>query len=971
MKMHALDQPLSSSKELSVLIVEDAEIDAGLMVHELKRFGYTVSWQRVDSAVRLKEALQSQCWDVVLSDYAMPRFSGLEALRIVRDADMDLPFILISGTIGEEIAVEAMHAGANDYLLKDRMARLGPAVDREIREVAERRARKRAEEALVASEERLRLAWETIPDPLAITRVRDATVVDVNPGFCEMTGYTKEEIIGRSTVDLPMWVDLHVRAELIQSLNRHGVVKGLETKLRCKDGDIRSIVISGGLMDLDGESHFLGAGKDIEELKRAQQAAARNEELFRKYFELGLVGMALGTPDKGWEFVNGRMCQMLGYTREELLNTTWPALTHPDDLEADLTQFDRMLAGEIEGYVLDKRLIRKDGTLVDTALHVTCIRDMNGTVEHVITHLHDITERKRSERTLRKYAKEQETINRLGKVISSNLSLDQVVPRGLGELRAGIGSDCAMLLLSVEGQLILRASDWRPDMPPIVHHPVHRASGCLCDSALQLRASVFSTSLNDDPRCTCGTCKTAGLNSVAAIPLFSGDETIGVLALGSYSERDFSMEAPFIQSLAHEITMGLKNSLLFEEIQQHALELEQRLLELRRVNEEKDRLQSQLVQAQKMEAIGILSGGIAHDFNNLLQVIQGYCDLALFEIGDGLKGHKELREIKQAAQQSAELTRGLLTFSRRIESKLRPMDVNLEIRQVGKMLLRTIPKMIDIQISLEEDLFTISGDPAQLQQVLLNLALNARDAMPNGGILSIESQNMQADEDFCQENIGTSPGDYVLITVSDNGSGMDRKTRERIFDPFFTTKEASKGTGLGLSIAYGIIKSHRGEILCQSEPGQGTTFKVYLPAIVEKSPEYTGTREGELPKGRSELLLIVDDEEQIRDVAVEVLSSFGYQVLTACNGREGARVYDEKSDQIDLVILDLIMPEMDGKQCLESIMRTNPAAKVIVASGYSTSGQFEDVLQLGAAGTISKPYETRQLLDLVRDTLDG
>ena len=971
MGMNALSESVPARSELNLLIVEDAEIDAGLMVRELTQFGYSVTWHRLESAAALEEALQTQSWDVVLSDYAMPSFSGLEALSIVRTVDQDLPFILISGTIGEEIAVEAMLAGANDYLLKDRMARLGPAVERELREVNERRALKRAEEALRASEERLRLAWNTTRDFMVISRVKDGKYIDINQTFCDLSGYRREEIIGSSALDLFVWSDPNDRLDLVEGVMRHGHVRDWEIRLRRRDGEIRTALFSASLMYLDGEPHLLGAGKDIEDLKRAQQAVARSEELFRKYFELGLVGMALGSPEKRWVYVNDRICEMLGYSREELLNITWPAITHPDDLEADLAQFDRMLAGEIDGYVLDKRFIRKDGALVYTTLHVSCIRQEDGTVGHVITHLHDITERKNAERILKRHAQELETINRLGMVVSSNLSLDQVVPQGLRELRAGIQSDCAILFLAMDGHLVLQGSDWGPSKPAIAEFPMHRERDCLCDAALQAGTSVFSSNMEGDSWCKCGTCNAAGLKSVAAIPLFSGDEAIGVLALGSYSERDFSTEVTFIQSLAHAITMGLKNSLLFEEIQQRASELEERLVELRRANEEKDSLHHQLLQAQKMEAVGILSGGIAHDFNNLLQVIQGYSDLALFEVQEGQKGYRELKEIKKAAQRSAELTRGLLTFSRRIESKLRPMNVNREIRQVGKMLRRTIPRMIDIQISLEEEIRTISGDPSQLQQVLMNLALNARDAMPKGGTLAIGTQNMALDEEYCRKHLRTKPGDYVLISVSDNGSGMDKRTMDRIFDPFFTTKEVTKGTGLGLSIAYGIIKSHRGHILCYSELGQGTTFKIYLPAIAEKSADSSVTPETALPRGRAELVLIVDDEDRIRDVAQEILSSFGYETLTASNGKEAVEVYRKKGDQIDLVILDLIMPEMDGKQCLVDILQQNPSAKVLVASGYTTDGQLEQVKRLGATATISKPYETRQLLDLVRDTLDA
>lgn len=970
MTQNALSEPFSPYKRLDVLIVEDSEIDAELMARELQRFGYAPSWRRVDRAMDLEHALRSQSWDVVLSDYAMPHFSGLEALEIVKSAGLDLPFVLVSGTIGEETAVKAMRAGANDYLLKDRMARLGPAVERELREAEGRRARKRAEDALRASEERLRLAWDTTPDALTISTLKDGVYVSVNQGYIDLTGYNRQEVIGRSALELPFWEDRGSRNVLVNQLMKHGLVRSLEAKIRRKDGEVRTVLISAGLMHLQGEPHILGVAKDIEALKRAQRAQAKSEQLFRKYFELGLVGMALTTPEHKWVYVNERICKILGYTRNELIQTTWTDLTHKEDLESELEQFDRMLTGQIEGYALDKRFIRKDGGEVYTTVHVSCIRDEDQRVEHAIAHLHDISDRIKSEQILTKQAQELKTINRLGLEISSSLSLEQVSTRGLRELCHGLQSDCAMLFLRRGQELVLQGWEWNSDKVVDEQAPIHRVGECLCGRAVEERTALFSSNINEDPRCTVAECRKAGLISVAAVPLFSGDQIIGVLGLGSYSQRDFAAEATFIQSLAHEIALGLKNSLLFEEIQQHARKLEERLQELRRANEEKDNLHNQLVQAQKMEAVGILSGGIAHDFNNLLQVIEGYSDLALLHTQQEEAVHQQLNEIKKAAQRAAELTKGLLTFGRRIESKLRPVNVNHEIQQVAGMLSRTIPKMIDMQISLVENVQTISGDPSQLQQVLMNLALNARDAMPEGGTLTIKTENLELDEDYCRKHLGTKPGLYVLISVSDSGLGMDQKTKDLIFDPFFTTKEAGKGTGLGLSIAYGIIKSHGGHIICDSTPGQGTSFRIYLPALEAWTVIDSEMPTSETPVRGTETILVIDDDDQVRDMASAMLTGFGYKVLTATNGKEGLGCYREEADNIDIVLLDLIMPEMGGRECLEAILEIDPAARVLMASGEGAAGTVQMLRESGALGVVTKPFGMGRLLRAVRDALD-
>ncbi len=621
-------------------------------------------------------------------------------------------------------------------------------------------------------------------------------------------------------------------------------------------------------------------------------------------------------------------------------------------------------------YELD--ILRGDGEIRHAEIIVALVKDPAGK-PRTMGQLVDITERKRGEELSNRHTRELEAINRLGSEISSTLSSRDIAHSVLRELVEVVNSDCAMLFLVQEGELILHGleSSSRDHEISYGAFPVHKIGECLCGISVEERKPAFSSNILEDPSCTMLECKSAGLKSLAAIPLVARDEIIGVLALGSYQQRDFALDERFLQSLAHEITMGLKNSLLFEEIQKNVLLLEERLSELKHSNEKRDSLQSQLLQAQKMEAVGVLSGGIAHDFNNLLQVIQGYSDLALFCVPEGQKGYAHLREIKKAAQHAAELTKALLTFSRRIESRLRPIDLNQEIRHVTAMLFRTIPKIIDIRIDLEEKIHTVNADPSQLQQVVMNLVLNARDAMPKGGTLSIQTRNLKLDEEYCRTHLGTKPGDYVLLAISDDGSGMDSKTKALIFDPFFTTKEMGKGTGLGLSIAYGIIKSHGGHILCYSKPDEGTTFRIYLPALIQEDVESSETTGIEVITGGTETILIIDDEVALRELASEMLADFGYKVLSAPNGKEGIKLYSESLDEIHLVILDLIMPEMGGKQCLERILRVNASAKIIVASGYSDKGQFEDVRMAGAASTISKPYEARQLLTLVREALDS
>jgi len=366
--------------------------------------------------------------------------------------------------------------------------------------------------------------------------------------------------------------------------------------------------------------------------------------------------------------------------------------------------------------------------------------------------------------------------------------------------------------------------------------------------------------------------------------------------------------------------------------------------------EEKKKLENQLVHAQKMEAVGILAGGIAHDFNNSLQGILGYAQMLLLDTPEDAVEYRKLRQIETAALRASELTKQLLTFSRRIESKPRPIDLKEEVRQVESMLRRTIPKMIEFEMHLESDLNIINADSSQIEQVIMNLGINARDAMPGGGKLIIETENVVLDEAYCRTHLGAVPGNYVMLSISDNGTGMDKDTLEHIFEPFYTTKDPGEGTGLGLAIVYGIVKDHRGYITCYSELGEGTIFRIYLPVIQPDRMEDSEQLANAEIRGGTETILLVDDDRSVRELADEMLRRFGYTVIAASDGEEALEIYRESQADISLVILDLIMPGMGGHKCLAELLNIDPAQKVIIASGYSAGGQAAEVLKSGSRG---------------------
>ncbi|MGD9817137.1 MAG: response regulator [Desulfomonilaceae bacterium] len=384
---------------------------------------------------------------------------------------------------------------------------------------------------------------------------------------------------------------------------------------------------------------------------------------------------------------------------------------------------------------------------------------------------------------------------------------------------------------------------------------------------------------------------------------------------------------------------------------------------------ERKKLETQLLHAQKMEAIGTLAGGIAHDFNNLLQAVIGYTELLIQVQTPESADLAYLERILASGKRGAELVKNLLTFSRKVEPRFSRVNLNHEVGEAQKLLFYTIPKTVKIIVRSDGDLHDIMADSTQIGQVLMNIAVNARDAMSGAGTLTIEMENTLLDRDYSRLHPEIKPGPYVLISISDTGHGMDKHTLEHIFDPFFTTKEVGKGTGLGLASVYGIVKQHRGHISCYSEPGVGSTFKVYFPALKNENSEPIVNSETQLPSG-TETIMLVDDEPSLLELGRKILNRFGYKVIEASDGRVALDVYRDGGHSISLVLMDLNMPEMDGISCLSEILKLNPDARVLLVTGFLDSSPSVDPKSVGAVGLISKPYNLRRLLTEVRRALD-
>ncbi len=386
---------------------------------------------------------------------------------------------------------------------------------------------------------------------------------------------------------------------------------------------------------------------------------------------------------------------------------------------------------------------------------------------------------------------------------------------------------------------------------------------------------------------------------------------------------------------------------------------------------EKARLEEKLRQAQKMEALGTLTSGIAHDFNNLLQVMYGHAQMLLMKKDETDPDYKYLNNVYLAASQASELVKRLLTLSRKAEIKVQELDLNWVIQNTFKLLERTTPKMVAMKSSLAPELSIIRADSLQMEQVIMNLAVNAIDAMDGMGKLFIETENFTADRKIRNKYPELQSGEYVLLKVTDTGCGIDEKTRERIFEPFFTTKAPGKGTGLGLSTAYGIIKGHGGSISCCSDVGVGTTFKIFLPvkhfekeSIIEEPEVEDGVR------GGKETILLVDDEEMILNLSEATLVHHGYTVLTVDTAEGAIDIYNQEKERIHLIIMDLGMPGMGGEKGLEALRKIRSQVKVIVVSGYSSHKIAKNPTQYGARGFLTKPFKLDTLLRTVRSALD-
>jgi two-component system cell cycle sensor histidine kinase/response regulator CckA len=758
-----------SPTPLRVLLVEHDPSDVELCLLELKRAGFDPRMDVVQNEQEFSAFVRANHYDLVLADYRLPNWTGLDALHRLRELEKDIPLILVTGTLGEEKAVECMKRGVTDYVLKDQLARLPVAVYRALEEWARREGQVRATQALHKSEDSFRLMFHNSPLPMYVFELESLRVLEVNDALVATHGYSRDEFLRMRMTDFRPAEDVPLVLEYLKKGTEPYLAAGIWRHLS-KQGNIMYMEIHAHSLSFAGRPAMLAVAQDVTQRLRAEEALRESEGRYRGLFEHAPYGIYRATAQGDILDVNPALVAMLGYASVEDL----VALKDVRQLFRDPRDRARFLA------------MHKDLGRIDT----------------------EVEWRRRDGQTL---------------LIRLN---GRLVPKELGR-----------------------------------------------------------------------------------------EECFEVMVEDVTSRRS---------------------------------------------------LEKQLQEMQKFEAIGQLAGGIAHDFNNMVGAILGWAELGSDEVPPEHKVHAYFGKIQQQARRAAALTRQLLAFARRQILEPRNIDLNQSVTETLSLLEKLIGSNIQLETRLAPDLDPIRADPTQFEQVLMNLCLNARDAMPQGGHLLIETSIVEYDHERCRRLTYAHPGRYGCLTVSDTGMGMDAATLDRIFEPFFTTKEFGKGTGLGLSTVYGVVKQHGGFVNVYSEPDRGTCFRVYLP-VGQVTAEPQAKPVADAPAvGGDETILIAEDHEGLREIACQTLSQLGYHVLAAVDGEEAVEMFRLHHAKIDLVLLDVVLPRLAGPEAYSRMCEEKPSLPVLFTTGYSPDiSMLRSVHQQGLP-LLQKPYTPQDLARKVR-----
>jgi len=894
------------TKKLRVLIVEDSKRDAALLNQNLTKAGYELESQRVDDAAAMRAAIQTKEWDIVLCDYSMPGFDALQALEVLKQSQRYIPLIIISDAIGEATAVKAIKAGAKDYLMKDNLVRLTSAIEQALTDAENRQARHVAETELRDKE-------TLLSESQRIAHVGSWTM-DIRS---DVTTWTDEtyRIFGVSRATFA--VNIETFLDRIHSDDLPAVQEWIRA---CSAGEhprgleFCTVLPNGEVRTLSGRGRLEYArdGSPLRLIGTVQDITERKKaddallESVEKFNQL-----AANIDDVFWiQSLDG---QTLHYV-SPAYKTIWD--------------------GPVEGLYSGK--VRLTDAVID--------EDRESVIATFAALTGDVLNVDLECRIMRTDA-EQRWVRLRGFQVRD----------ATGQLirTAGIASD---ITSQKESQKIVRITQERyRELIENAHDVIYTrdldgnytsintAGEKLYGYTREEFAEMHVTQLVAPEHLARAYQKTKQKLDGAAGTSYEMD-------VFAKDGRRISLEVNTTLTYRDGVPTGVQGI-------------------ARDVTERKS-LEKQLWQSQKLESIGRLAGGIAHDFNNMLTAINGYSELVLLKLSQDDPNRESITEIKKAGERAAALTSQLLAFSRKQILRPELVKINDIVKDTSKMLERLIGEEVQLVATLSSSAGKVKADRGQLSQIIINLVVNARDAMSGGGILSIETENVIADSDFASHHIDMLPGEYVKLSVSDTGTGMTPEIQARIFEPFFSTKALGKGTGLGLSTVYGIIKQSFGCIFVDSVPDSGTTFSIFLPRVGDQTgAEAERTQQFTIATGL-ETILLVEDEELVRTLTRHVLESCGYTIIEANDGVEALEIFERDGPMIDLVFTDLVMPRMGGRELAEILIGKAPDLLILFSSGYTEDAVIRQGFMESNFNFIQKPFTRHDLSRAVRDLLD-